>query len=79
MAEERVRPFYCGTQKADWACRNCFKCAKGYDDDKGDWQCDLERRIDEAFMGDGTVSSDDANRMGVCDKYTWDCPERADA
>ena len=74
---DRIRPFYCGTQKADWACRNCYQCKKGYDDDKMEWNCDLELAIDTAFMEDGTVSAETAKRMGYTDKsLLWDCPEK---
>ena len=76
--EKKTRPFFCGTQVADWKCRNCYECAKGYADDAAKWNCDLELALDESFMCDGTLSDEHAKRMGACGKYNWDCPERTE-
>jgi hypothetical protein len=27
---ERISPFYCGSQRADWDCYNCGTCKLGY-------------------------------------------------
>jgi hypothetical protein len=73
----KIKPFYCGSQAAEWKCRNCFECVKGYDDDKSKWNCDIELAIDEAFMNDGSMTKEMADAMGYNDKaYSWDCPSR---
>jgi len=75
---DRHIPFYCGSQKMDWHCYNCSNCTKGYDDEARAWRCDLEKAIDNAFMGDGSVSAEIAKRMGEpedCRVHNWRCPE----
>ena len=76
--EQRHAPFYCGTQRADWHCYNCARCTKGYDEETRQWRCDLEKKIDESYLGDGTVDAETARRMGEpsdCTVYNWRCPE----
>jgi len=78
IMSKKIYPFYCGSQKCDWNCYNCSQCAKGYDDVKRDWLCDLEKKIDQAYMGDGSVSEETSRRMGVpddCTVHNWRCPE----
>lgn len=75
---ERHTPFYCGTQRMDWKCHNCDLCTKGYDDKATQWRCDLEKKIDEAYMDDGSVDAETAKRMGEpedCRVYNWRCTE----
>lgn len=63
MTDDRVRPFYCGTQGADWRTWNCENCYKH--DSSGDAaSCPIERALDEAYWSDGTVSAEIAQRMG---------------
>ena len=74
----RVTPFYCGSQRMDWKCYNCDFCTKRYDEARRDWPCDLEKKIDEAYMDDGSVDSATAARMGVpadCTLHNWRCGE----
>jgi hypothetical protein len=75
---ERPRPFHCGSQAVDWEQSNCARCTKAYDERTSTWPCDLERAIDEAGFGDGTVSPDVARRMGYDGSptaYVWPCTE----
>lgn len=76
-------PFSCGTQSLDWKSRNCDRCTKGYDYAAETWRCEIERSIDDGFMGDGKVPMETWRRMGgeVSHKdggfpLTWDCLER---
>lgn len=82
MSTHPNTPFYCGSQRMDWKCFNCDFCTKRYDDSSPQsvsaWRCDLEKLIDEAYMGDGSVSAETAKRMGEpedCRVYNWRCPE----
>lgn len=62
----------------DWKCYNCDFCTKRYDESVRAWRCDLEKKIDEAYMDDGSVSAETAKRMGEpedCRVYNWRCPE----
>ena len=78
MSTHPNTPFYCGSQRIDWKCFNCEYCTKRYDEALSTWQCDLEKLIDEAYMGDGSMSAETATRMGEpddCRVYNWRCPE----
>ncbi len=79
-----IRPFYCGTQGADWQTNNCENChMRGfYRDQKGqndfEWRCDIQRAIDGAYIGDGSVTDEIGRRMGAIGNETahgWRCPE----
>lgn len=81
---ERVRPFSCGSQYADWADKNCNCCVKGVDWDAPvpDSRCDIERALSLANIRDGTVGADTARRMalpvlaaGEAPPYGWRCGE----
>jgi len=78
-----VRPFDSGSQYVDWQCRNCFKCAK-YDPDQADPdRCRIDFEIGMAYIGDGQVPLEIAQRMGAPlglfpRPYSWPCPERED-
>jgi hypothetical protein len=74
-ASTKARPFYCGTQFADWTARNCDKCTVGKD-------CEIGQACATAFFGDGSFTPAMARRMGWSGdvaEYTWDCPERKTA
>ena len=48
-------PFYCGTQRMDWMCRNCDRCVKfnidiPYDDPRC---CPIDAAIGEVVYGKG--------------------------
>ncbi len=77
---DRVRPFYCGTQFADWTERNCARCKHGYDEQAEEFKCFLEKALGEALIGDGTITLEVARKIGWEKPppfpYTWDCPER---
>ena len=78
LQTEQARPFYCGTQAADWKASNCWRCTKAYDEQAGEWRCDLERAIDDAQFGDGTISPDIARRIGYDNSsfaHVWACTE----
>lgn len=82
MAEEtRHRPFSCGSQSVDWQAANCARCTK-YSEDAS--KCEIDRALLEAMFGDGSVSTDIAERMGYLDNspprhegfaYNWPCKE----
>jgi hypothetical protein len=78
MSTHPNTPFYCGSQRMDWKCYNCDFCTKRYNETFSKWHCDLERLIDEAYMGDGSMGAETAKRMGEpddCRVYNWRCPE----
>jgi hypothetical protein len=77
MSTHPCTPFYCGSQRLDWKCYNCDFCTKRYSE-RHAWRCDLEKLIDEAYMGDGSMCAETAKRMGEpadCTVYNWRCPE----
>ncbi len=85
---DRVRPFSCGSQYADWVAANCEECAKAsewYRDGKPAFTCDLEAALSHASIGDGTVDADTARRIalpvrevGRPGPYCWRCGEWQD-
>jgi len=78
VSTDRHTPFYCGSQRADWKCYNCDFCTKRYDENAMVWRCDLEKQIDSAYMGDGSMTAETARRMGEpddCCVHNWRCPE----
>lgn len=94
--EDRVRPFSCGSECGfwDWDEYNCSECAHGdryADGDPPDggreyeWgRCLLRDAISEAYIGDGTISKEVAEKTatppaGPCRKEfaaEWRCPSR---
>lgn len=71
--DTKYRPFYCGSQFADWGTRNCRNCHK---DGPG---CDIYNALTIAYCGDGAVSREVARRMGYLGNemsHNWDCLER---
>ena len=79
IIEDRIRPFHCGTQHADWECCNCDRCTKNTPHELGMPTCEVQRAICEAAFGDGSVSREMAFRMGVNEEtrlaYLWPCAE----
>lgn len=80
---QEARPFSCGSQYGDWRSRNCDRCVKSYDNQKpepkdGMGPCAIDNAISMAYLGNGTVSAEIAQRMGCTTSlaYGWDCPER---
>jgi len=73
---EPIRPFACGTQFMDWERRNCERCAKAWADDE--FHCDLQKALSLGAVGDGTITTEVARRIGFTDplRFSWDCPER---
>lgn len=77
--KERVRPFSCGTQFMDWNSRNCRGCIKYDERDASRQKCEIDWAFGTAFLGDGTISEEIAERSGHNanqDAFVWDCPER---
>lgn len=75
---QKVAPFYCGSQRMDWKAFNCFQCVHGYDEAARKWRCDLERGLDEAYMGDGTTTPELAAAIGTpadVRAHNWRCPK----
>lgn len=75
-----IQPFYCGSQYADWTSNNCDRCTKGANLLRSDAlpTCEIELALLDAYIGDGEVSADIAQRMGYTDDglaYTWPCGE----
>jgi hypothetical protein len=73
----RVCPFYCAHQYADWLSINCWHCKK-YTGRNG--ACEIDDALTQASWGDGMVSADLAKRMGYSYPlpYCWQCPEKVD-
>jgi hypothetical protein len=72
-----VSPFPNGTSYMDWSARNCERCLLGYDEEKREWRCELEKAINAGAMDDGTMSRELAVRAGLATKpFPRDCPER---
>ncbi len=71
----RYKPFSGKTQEEDWESANCWMCRK-YDPELLNCECDIDAAL--SYMGDGTVSADIAQRMGLLGnrgKRVWQCPE----
>lgn len=67
-----------GTSHEIWREANCESCTKSYDEKRRVWPCPIERAIDLASMGDGTVSKRIAERLGYTEEmlYVPPCPEK---
>jgi hypothetical protein len=70
-----MTPFYSGSHKADWHEYNCNTCTRGYGGNPENWHCELERALDDAYMGDGTVSAEIGARLAIESGSIWRCPE----
>lgn len=80
MNQQRVRPFFSGSQYGDWTSGNCDRCTKGAHRLGPDAlpTCEIELALGEAYFGDGKVDADIAQRMGVTTSgvtYGWPCSE----
>ena len=82
MNERRYRPFSNGTQCWDWDARNCERCRLP-DFDQGVANCELFDALNEAYLGDGTLSWEAAFGIGYIDdqsvktmEYVWPCRKR---
>ena len=60
---ESVSVFGNGFEYDNWHARNCERCAKGYIEPEGPYQCDIEEAVDVA-----EVSPALAERMGYYEK-----------
>jgi hypothetical protein len=78
---ERIRIFTRGTQWLDWQNVNCCLCKKSatkldWEKDEISFECDLEQALADASLADGTVSAEQAKRLGYDhEKYVWPCTE----
>lgn len=84
---ETIRPFSCGSQYGDWTASNCERCTKDYDEAARDWRCDIQKAISGAYLDDGRISLEIADRMGYTKShaafkagesappYVWPCKE----
>jgi hypothetical protein len=73
-----VRPFYCGSQYADWQMANCDSCTKQAPPDVSldEMPCEIERALSWACVDDGKIPLPIADRMGRADgRYNWPCRE----
>ena len=78
-----VRPFHCGTQFGDWQAANCLRCTKYKEEEPWDGGCEIDCALGVAYIGDGTVSREIAERMGYFEhnppgelpSYNWRCRE----
>lgn len=78
MSEDRVRPFHCGSQFAEWEAANCSNCKLSTAGFKR-YRCKLQKAIDKAYWDDGTVSKEVADAIGATKYdgyYIWECPAR---
>jgi len=65
-------PFSTSTQFTNWTVANCGDCIKSDN-------CDINETLSLAYIGDGEVSDDIAERMGATywhNCYLWPCKER---
>lgn len=73
IGRDTVRPFSCGSEYGDWKLNNCERCAKFTTPPS----CDLESALAQAYFGNGKISQEIADRLGVkTDTYKWFCKER---
>lgn len=82
MTENKFSPFSNGTQYGDWTDTNCNRCKKSAqqlpESSIYDYNCVIEEALLEAYVTDGEVEEQIANRMGYLlnqDKDIWMCPE----
>lgn len=78
MSEKRRRPFHCGSQAGDWMAGNCEAGCSKYTEGQDPAPCPIQQALNEAWWGDGTVSEEIAQRMGLPGNelaLVWPCPE----
>ena len=78
---ERIRPFSCGSEFADWKRQNCEGCTlrwqEGLAQEGHGWQCDIEAALDYAYIDNGSVTLEIGRRMRFDGVNIADpCPER---
>lgn len=89
MSEERVIPFSNGTEYMCWNEYNCCHCKKYHADDSGmviEPVCQIDEALVESMFGDGKVSREMADRMGLKNRRSedggfylyWRCNEFVD-
>jgi hypothetical protein len=79
MTSDPIRPFYCGSQFADWEDHSCARCASSgqdYAEDGGEYHwgtCEMEDALTEACIGSGSVEKGLAERHGFWydENGTW--------
>lgn len=85
MSAERVTPFSSGSEYAEWVHNNCDRCVRSDEyvpEEPGDppagRSCDLEFALSRAYCTDGTLSAEEAARLGVPvdRRWPWWCRER---
>lgn len=78
MSDDRIHPFSNGTQFMDWREGSCCQCAK-YHVNNGAVEpvCPLDEALFGACCGDGTISREIADRLGVPENTwsDWQCKE----
>jgi hypothetical protein len=77
---EKYSPFANGSQFSDWQASNCERCKKYNEDMLVDDPniCEIDLALLGAYLDDGQVEKDIAQRMGFIDnreKYNWKCTE----
>lgn len=75
---DKITPFSNGTQFGDWVDENCWKCQKDFDEERDAYRCDIQKALDAAYVGDGTISRETAEKMGYLKHegyYIWPCPK----
>lgn len=66
MSDERVRPFSCGSEFADWTASNCEQCVASAPTTFDDHSCPLEQALGVAYLTDGKIARH-AARLIHCD------------
>ena len=73
-----VRPFSNGSQFSDWVERNCHDGCLYYNHD--DPACELDIALGLAYLGEGNIPPDIAERLGCNDTALGypkpECPEK---
>ena len=60
-----MHPFSNGTEYGAWTAANCDRCQFGYSEIAQHWPCDLEKAINSAYVNDGSIAMDIAERIGL--------------
>lgn len=71
--DEPIHPFSNGTEFMCWNEYNCCNCKKYNVDDSGqvvEPVCEIDQALLESMFGDGTISREMADRMGL--ERSWD-------
>lgn len=76
-----VRPFSSGSEFSFWVSRNCATCRKYNAAEWNPGDCEIDKALGLAYMGDGRVSEEIAKRAGLPVPYPDGdgiCPERVE-